>query len=378
MSQSEFAAGTARGRSVRKFVVLAASALASAFAFSAAQDAGAAERRVAVQLGGIAVHNEGQVARQFDVNIFQKKPHNKERLVDSASVWIGAGGDYRWNRAILGKTYHVQVTAQPSGEISFDESRQVPKDDSGGVVAIAIPIDANAGQEDPRDDQIDQLQQELAGAQAACDARVATVTQGYEAEITTIRQEYDSQLAALKASTDATIAAQQAHIDTLQAQVASLTDQLAQYVKPMIAVRDPDFGGATVVRGTTQVLVASFTLTTSAVQDVHITKLTFDKDKDGNLDLKNMIVKIDGTQFGTTRGGIADGVNAMDFSGSYTLPASSSVTVSVYVDVLSSSVAGTHLTSIDFVNWAANGVDSGTTVAFSGAVLGQDVVVTNP
>ena len=148
-------------------------------------------------------------------------------------------------------------------------------------------------------------------------------------------------------------------------------------MKPLVAVRDSSFGGASeaALKLTTHVLLASFEITASNVQDVQITKLSFDKDNNKNLDLKNVVVLIDDVQFGTTRGGVADSVASMDFSGSRTVTAGSSIIVSVYADIQASSTAGTHLTAIDLKGWTANGVDSGTAIAFSGEVLGQDVVL---
>ena len=145
----------------RKLVVLAAAAVAAFVGFSWSETASAQGGVAGRVYSAISLHNAGQVARQFDVNIFQKRArNNRERLVESVTVWVAAGGDFHWNRAVVGKTYRLQVTNQPSGEIALDTTTEVKTDGTGGDVPVSI--DAEPGQEDPRDAQIATLQQDLA------------------------------------------------------------------------------------------------------------------------------------------------------------------------------------------------------------------------
>src|SRR5262245_26153481 len=86
---------------------------------------GAEEKAAPPTFGAISLRNDGQVARHFEVGIFLKKPRGREKLAESVRVWISAGGDFAWNRALVGKSYRVHVTALPAGAVVYDQTSEV-------------------------------------------------------------------------------------------------------------------------------------------------------------------------------------------------------------------------------------------------------------
>ena len=366
----------------RKLALVLVSSVACALLFGPPGAEAKTPRRT---FGAISLRNEGQVARRFDVNIFQARPRHHEKLAESASVSIGAGGEFTWNRAIAGRRYRVQVTAQPDGRVVYDGTNEAGA--PGGALPIAI--DANPGEEDPRDTRIASLEQRLLDAAAAADARVATVSAGYDVQIAGFQRQLvdaaaasDARVATVSAAYDAEIAdldgqisGLNTQVSDLQAQVFALQAELA-YVPLLTAERDASFAAPTVVAGSTKVQVAQFKLTASDDEAVSVSQLRLDKDLDKDANLHDLSVEIDGVQFGATRTGVGDSQASMDFNGLHTIAAGGTATVRVYCEVKSGSTAHTASTLIDLIDWIACGDSTGASATFPGAVAGHDVTIT--
>ncbi len=131
-------------------------------------------------------------------------------------------------------------------------------------------------------------------------------------------------------------------------------------------------------QGGSSLRVASFTVTAGSSQGMSLSRLTFDQDASANtLHLQNLVVKINGTQFGSTQSIIKRDGSSIVVSGSapVNVPAGGSVIVDVYADILASSSGGEKKSVIDLKGWASAGALAGNPITFPGEIAGQNVTI---
>lgn len=148
---------------------------------------------------------------------------------------------------------------------------------------------------------------------------------------------------------------------------------------PLTVAANSALVAPTYIAGSTQAKIASFVLTASSAQAARVSSLTFAKDTLATFDIQNLVVKIGTTQFGTTRSTIGDTESSLAFSNSnpIVVNAGSSVTVDVYADILTSTEAGTHSSTIDLTGWSAIGATSGSSITFPGSATGQNISISS-
>jgi len=148
---------------------------------------------------------------------------------------------------------------------------------------------------------------------------------------------------------------------------------------PLTAALNTAFGIPTYAAGANAKKIASFTITASSAEGAKITTLTFDKDSNVNLDLQSLKIFVGSTQYGITKAIVSDEETSMQFSGNLTVNAGGSQIIDVYADILSSSLHAptTNTAPIDLTSWTATGLISNSAITFSGAVIGQNVIVSS-
>ncbi|MBI5732821.1 peptidoglycan-binding protein [Candidatus Jorgensenbacteria bacterium] len=148
---------------------------------------------------------------------------------------------------------------------------------------------------------------------------------------------------------------------------------------PLTVAANGSYQNPTFVAGANNSKVASFVLTASAAESVKVSTITIDKDSNANFDLQSLKLMVGSSQFGTTRPTIGDAETGLSFSGSspITVPAGGSVTVDVFADILTSTSAATHTSTIDYVSLTATGVTSNSSVTSPAATNGQDIVISS-
>ncbi len=131
----------------------------------------------------------------------------------------------------------------------------------------------------------------------------------------------------------------------------------------------------------TQVKIASFILSSSSTAGTAVTALKFDKDFNSQFDIRNMLIKVNGVDFGDTRDAVADAEVEMLFSAAIApvlVTSAAPATVDVYADILGSSTPATHISVIDLTGGAARDMSTGAAIVWPQAVSGQNVTITPP
>ena len=136
--------------------------------------------------------------------------------------------------------------------------------------------------------------------------------------------------------------------------------------------------------GTPGMFIGSFILSSSLAEPVKLTTLVFDKDESIGLKLKNLIVKVDGVQLGTTQAIVGDAESSLRFSGTtpFIIPVNGSVTIELFADISSSTVAGIYPSIFDLIGGNTIGRDSNAVVPFpaseSNQISGMGLTIQGP
>jgi hypothetical protein len=109
---------------------------------------------------------------------------------------------------------------------------------------------------------------------------------------------------------------------------------------------DGSYASQTTVAPRTMMKIGSFNLNGSSVEDVNVDTLIFNIANANIANLNNVMVKIDGTQFGSNRATIGSGTSAdVTYSGTYLLAKNASKKVEIFADLLSATT-GTVVTKL--------------------------------
>ena len=135
------------------------------------------------------------------------------------------------------------------------------------------------------------------------------------------------------------------------------------------------YGNQTITPNSTNAKVGSYAFTASSASGVQINTVSIKAAPtgSGSTDLQNLKIMINGAQFGTTQGVVAD-ANTYTFSGApFTVAAGGTTYVDVYADILSNATTTSPATAL--TGCSGTSVVSYSAVSCSGTINGQKVTV---
>jgi hypothetical protein len=146
---------------------------------------------------------------------------------------------------------------------------------------------------------------------------------------------------------------------------------------PLTASLNAAVGTQTYAKGATAIKIGSYTLTASAAEGVNVSNVTISMSA-SSTDFQNLMVKVDGVQFGTTQSTLS-GSQVVAFAGSspIAIPSGASKSVEIYADVLSSASSATLMTGLTtLTSCTGTGATTFTSVSCSPtSITGQSVTI---
>jgi peptidoglycan hydrolase-like protein with peptidoglycan-binding domain len=145
------------------------------------------------------------------------------------------------------------------------------------------------------------------------------------------------------------------------------------------ATKNTAYGNQNITPNTAGAHVGSYAFTASSASGVQINTVSIKAMPGLTLnqtsDLQNLKIMVNGGQFGTTQGIVAD-QGTYTFSGApFTVPAGGTTYVDVYADVLSSATSSGASGATILTGYSGTGVTSFNAISFSGSVTGQQLSI---
>ncbi len=140
--------------------------------------------------------------------------------------------------------------------------------------------------------------------------------------------------------------------------------------EPLRVVRNKSFTAPIYAGGTIGAHIDSFLFSASAAQGTSTSALGFGI---FGVDLQNVRIVVDGKQFGMTQA-VSSTLTTFSSGGNpLVVPASGSVVVDVYADVLATTAPGTYPAVVRLLGWNSVGVENGSGLQLTNDVYGQDL-----
>lgn len=143
----------------------------------------------------------------------------------------------------------------------------------------------------------------------------------------------------------------------------------------LTAAKNSAVGTLTYAKGTSNALVGSYVMTASAAEGVNVSNITITGNA-STTNFQNMLVKVDGVQFGSTKSTLS-GSDIVTFSGTtFTVPVGGSKTINVYADILSSATANTMGTLTTLTSCVGSGASTYASISCAPtSIAGQSITV---